>query len=116
MTQAPIRSAGSISDGRYFAQHPTEQSLLESIFSNRQYFDWPRTLDTETCIRTGSTSWMMNGATVPLPRKSIIIYRYCYPASTLLGLAKTPEIEKFAEGLLTPREAWSVALSCRIQN
>jgi hypothetical protein len=32
-------------------------------------------------------------------RKSVIIYRYYDPASTLLGEAKTPNIEKFAQGL-----------------
>lgn len=34
-----------------------------------------------------------------IPRKSIVIYRYYDPASTLLGGGKTPEIEEFAKGL-----------------
>lgn len=34
-----------------------------------------------------------------IPRRSIVIYRYYDDASTLFGTGKTPDIERFAEGL-----------------
>ncbi len=34
-----------------------------------------------------------------IPRRSVIIYRYYDAASTLLGSGKTPDIQKFAQGL-----------------
>ncbi len=34
-----------------------------------------------------------------IPSRSVVIYRYYEPASSLLGNAKTPEIEQFARGL-----------------
>lgn len=37
--------------------------------------------------------------TGPIPRKSVVIYRYYDSASTFLGTGKTPEMEDFAKGL-----------------
>ena len=37
--------------------------------------------------------------TGPIPRRSIVIYRYYDSASTLLGAGETPDIEEFARGL-----------------
>jgi hypothetical protein len=37
--------------------------------------------------------------TAAIPKKSLIIYRYYEPASSLLGTGKTPKIEEFAKGL-----------------